>query len=62
MMYNNSYLMKKDKVNLELAKSLKEQIDILKRKKYFLHEGMKEKNNIMKMFFHSPKSSPQEII
>ena len=54
--------MKKDKVNLELAKSLKEQIDILKSKTYFLHEGMKEKNNIMKMFFHSPKSSPQEII
>ena len=54
--------MKKDKVNLELAKSLKEQIDILKRKTYFLHERMKEKNNIMKMFFHSPKSSPQEII
>ena len=37
----------KDKVNLELAKSLKEQIEILKREIYFLREEMKEKNNIL---------------
>ena len=42
----------KDKVNLELVKSLKEQIDILKSKIYFLREELKEKNNILKMFFH----------
>ena len=47
----------KDKVNLELVKSLKEQIDILKSEIYFLREEMKEKNNILKMFFHSLKSS-----
>ena len=51
----------KDKVNLELVKSLKEQIDILKNEIYFLHEEMKEKNNLLKMLFHSPKTSPQEI-
>ena len=51
----------KDKVYFELVKSLKEQIDILKSEKYFLHEEMKEKNNISKMFFHSPKLSPQEM-
>ena len=48
----------KDKVNLELVKSLKEQIDILKSKIYFLREELKEKNNILKMFFHCPKPSP----
>ena len=51
----------KDKVYFELVKSLKEQIDILKSEKYFLHEEMKEKNNILKMFFHSSKLSPQEM-
>ena len=51
----------KDKVNLELVKSLKEQIDSLKSKIYFLREKMKEKNEIPKMFFHCPKSSPQEM-
>ena len=51
----------KDKVNLELVKSLKEQIDSLKSKIYFLREKMKEKNEILKMFFHYPKSSPQEM-
>ena len=51
----------KDKVNLELVKSLKEQIDILKNEIYFLHEEMKEKNNILKMLFQSPTTSPQDI-
>ena len=51
----------KDKVNLELVKSLKEQIDILKSEIYFLREEMKEKNNILKMVLHSPKPSPQEM-
>ena len=46
---------------MELVKSLKEQIDILKSEIYFLREEMKEKNNILKMFFHSPKPSPQEM-
>ena len=46
---------------MELVKSLKEQIDIIKIEIYFLHEEMKEKNNILEMFFHSPKSSPQEM-
>ena len=55
------FLNEKYKVYFELVKSLKEQIDILKSEKYFLHEGMKEKNNISKMFFHSPKLSPQEM-
>ena len=36
----------KDKVNLELVKSLKEQIYILKSEIYFLREEMEEKNNI----------------
>ena len=49
------------RINLELAKSLKEQIEILKREIYFLREEMKEKNNILKTFFHSPKPSPQEM-
>ena len=47
-----------DKVNLELVKKVKEQIDILKSETYFLREEIKEKNNIFKMFFHSPKPSP----
>ena len=51
----------KDKVNLELVKSLKEQIDIIKIEIYFLHEEMKDKNNILEMFFRSPKSSLQEM-
>ena len=51
----------KDKVNFELVKSLKEQINIIKIEIYFLHEEMKEKNNILKMSFRSPKSSPQEM-
>ena len=55
------FLNEKDKVYFELVKSLKEQIDILKSEKYFLHEEMKEKNNISKMFIHSPKLSPQEM-
>ena len=52
------FFSEKDKVNLELVKTLKEQIDILKSETYFLREEMKEKNNILKMFFHSPKPSP----
>ena len=51
----------KDKINLELVKSLKAQIDILKSEIYFLREEMKEKNNILKMFFHTPKPSSQEM-
>ena len=46
---------------MKLVKSLKEQIDILKSEIYFLNKEMKEKNNILKMFFHSPKPSPQEM-
>ena len=55
------FLKEKNKVNLELAKSLKEQIDILKSEIYFLCKEIKEKNIILKMFFHSPKLFPQEI-
>ena len=51
----------KGKVNLQLVKSLKEQIDVLKSKIYFLREEMKKKNNKLKMFYHSPKPSPQEL-
>ena len=51
----------KNKVNLELVKRLKEQIDILRSEIYFLREEMKEKNNILKMFFHSPKPSPLKM-
>ena len=50
-----------DKVNLELVKTLKEQINILKSEIYFLHEDMKEENNMLKWFFHSRKPSPQEM-
>ena len=46
---------------MELVKSLKEQIDILKSEIYFLCKEIKEKNNILKMFFHSAKLFPQEI-
>ena len=52
------FFSEKDKVNLELVKRLKEQTDILKSETYFLREEVKEKNNILKMFFHSPKPSP----
>ena len=52
------FFSEKDKVNLELVKTLKEQTDILKSETYFLREEVKEKNNILKMFFHSPKPSP----
>ena len=55
------FLNEKDKVNLEFVKSLKEQIDTLKSEIYFLPQEMKEKNNILKMIFHSPKPSPQEM-
>ena len=55
------FFKEKDKVNLELVKSLKEQIDILESEIYFLCKEIKEKNNILKMFFHSPKLFPQEI-
>ena len=48
----------KNEINLELVKSLKEQIVILKSEIYFLRKEMKEKNNILKMFFHSSKPSP----
>ena len=51
----------KGKVNLQLVKSLKEQIDVLKSKIYFLRKEMKKKNNKLKMFYHSPKPSPQEL-
>ena len=33
----------------------------LKTEIHFSRKEMKEKNNIMKMFFHSPKPSPQEM-
>ena len=46
---------------MELVKRLKEQIDVLRSEIYFLREEMKEKNNILKMFFHSPKPSPLEM-
>ena len=52
------FFSEKDKVNLELVKRLKEQTDILKSETYFLREEVKEKNNILKTFFHSPKPSP----
>ena len=55
------FFKEKDKVNLELVKSLKEQIDILKSEIYFLCKEIKEENNILKMFFRSPKLFPQEI-
>ena len=45
-------------VKQQLVKTLKEQIDILKSKNKFLREEVKEKNNILKMFFHSFKPSP----
>ena len=46
---------------MELVKSLKEQIDILKSEIYFLREEMKEKHNILKMVLLSPKPSPQKM-
>ena len=46
---------------MEVVKRLKEQIDVLRSEIYFLREEMKEKNNILKMFFHSPKPSPLEM-
>ena len=55
------FVNEKDKVNLELVKSLKEQTDILKSEIYFLREEMKEKNNMLKMFFHASKPYPQEM-
>ena len=45
-------------VKQQLVKTLKEQIDIFKSKTNFLREEVKEKNNILKMFFHSFKPSP----
>ena len=39
------FFKEKDKVNLELLKSLKEQIEILKSEIYFLCKEIKEKNN-----------------
>ena len=50
----------KDKVNLELVKSLKEQIYILKAKYIFYVKRWKRKITL-KMFLHSPKPSPQEM-
>ena len=45
-------------VKQQLVKTLKEQLDIFKSKTNFLREEVKEKNNILKMFFHSFKPSP----
>ena len=45
-------------VKQQLVKTLKEQLDIFKSKTNFLREEVKEKNNILKMFFHSSKPSP----
>ena len=52
----------KGKVNLQLVKSLKEQIDVHKSKIYFLREEMKKKNNKLKMFYHSPKHLPRNFV
>ena len=46
-----------DKINAELVKSLREQIENLQSETSFLREEMKEKNNLLKMIIHS-KGSP----
>ena len=46
-----------DKINAELVKSLREQIENLQSEISFLREEMKEKNNLLKMIIHS-KGSP----
>ena len=49
-----------DEINVELVKSLREQIENLQSEIYFLREEMKEKNTLLKMMINS-KSSPQEM-
>ena len=49
-----------DKINAELVKSLREQIENLQSEISFLREEMKEKNTLLKMIIHS-KGSPREM-
>ena len=46
-----------DKINEELVRSLREQIENLQSEICFLREEMKEKNTLLKMIIHS-KASP----
>ena len=46
-----------DKINAELVRSLREQIENLQSEICFLREEMKEKNTLLKMIIHS-KASP----
>ena len=56
--FSSSY--QEDKINAELVKSLREQIENLQTEISFLREEMKEKNTLLKMIIHS-KGSPREM-
>ena len=49
-----------DRINAELVKTLREQIENLQSEICFLREEMKEKNTLLKMMIHF-KGSPREI-
>ena len=56
--FSSSY--QEDKINVELVKSLREQIENLQSEISFLGEEMKEKNTLLKMIIHL-KGPPREM-